>query len=273
MTTPPDERYADLLRDGDPALTRLVGQLDQALQASPAPPQVRAALDHALQQRIAESQASRHPAPLAQGLLSRRDALKTAAASMAWLFSLSHVTPAIASELAHLAGDKPMTSARLAGILRTNRASWNALLAQVDQDRMEEPGVEGDWSVKELIAHLTWYEGRIVEGAQQVLSTGSFALSRDGVAALPMDERNVLIAGESRSRPLGEVLSEAERVFDQLMAVVAACPDNILNDAQLLGLPDDIAPWMRVANNSYAYYREHEQSIRAWLDRAPPLKP
>jgi hypothetical protein len=197
--------------------------------------------------------------------LSRREALKAGAAGMAFLLGLAHVGPTLAAELAHLAQDEPMTGARLAGILQAERTRWNALLAQVGAERMEIPGVEGTWSVKELVAHLTWYERAVVEGARQVLSTGTYVRARTELAALPMDERNDHIAAESRSRPLGDVLAEAEQVFSQLLTMIAACPEELLNEPQRLGLPDDVVPWMLVANNSYAHYREHEQAIRAWL--------
>lgn len=52
MTTP-TERYADLTNsagDTDPAMSRLVAQLDRALQPRPAPPELRAALDDLLRQ-------------------------------------------------------------------------------------------------------------------------------------------------------------------------------------------------------------------------------
>jgi hypothetical protein len=203
---------------------------------------------------------SREPAAL-----SRRAALKAGAAGLAALLSLSHITPALAEELARLAQDKPMTGARLAEILRAERAQWNALLAQVGLDRMEIPGVEGEWSVKELVAHLTWYEQAVVEGSQQVLSTGTFTRRRP--AGVSLDEQNARIAAESRARPASAVLAEADEVFGQLLAVVEACPQDILNDPRRLGLPEDMVPWMGVANNSYAHYREHEPALRAWLAR------
>ena len=198
--------------------------------------------------------------------LSRRDALKAGAAGFAAaLLTLSHITPALADELAGLAQDQPMTGARLAEILRDERAKWNALLDQVGLDRMDIPGVEGEWSVKQLVAHLTWYEQAVVEGAQQALNTGTF--SRRRPEGMSLDEMNAQIAEESRARPASDVLAEAEAVFGQLLTLIAACPDAILNDPQLLGLPDDMPPWMRVANNSYAHYREHEPALRAWLAR------
>jgi len=197
--------------------------------------------------------------------LSRRNALKAGVAGLTALLTLSHITPALADELARLAQDQPMTGARLAEILRDERAKWNALLDQVGLDRMDIPGVEGEWSVKQLVAHLTWYEQAVVKGAQQAMNTGTFSRRRpDGVG---LDEMNALIAEESRARPGSDALAEADAVFAQLLTLIAACSDAILNDPRLLGLPDDMPPWMRVANNSYAHYREHEPALRAWLAR------
>jgi hypothetical protein len=195
--------------------------------------------------------------------LSRRDALKAGVAGFAALLTLSHMTPALADELAQLAQGQPMTGARLAEILRAERARWNALLDQVGLERMDIPGVEGEWSAKQLVAHLTWYEQAIVEGAQQALTTGTFTRRRP--ADMGLDEMNASIAEESRARPASDVLAEADAVFEALLALIGVCPQELLNDPQLLGLPDDTPPWMRVANNSYAHYREHEPALRVWL--------
>lgn len=46
--------------------------------------------------------------------------------------------------------------------LKEARAEWEALLAQVDEDRMLQPGAAGKWSVKDIIAHVTWGEREIV---------------------------------------------------------------------------------------------------------------
>jgi hypothetical protein len=90
------------------------------------------------------------------------------------------------------------------------------------------------------------------------------------MAGLSMDERNARVAAASRPRPVADVLADAEQVFNQFLAVIGACPDAMLNDASLLGLPDDIPPWIRVANNSYGHYREHARAIESWLDTMGP---
>ena len=178
---------------------------------------------------------------------------------------------ALQDELAQLAQDGPMTSARLASILRTERARRNMLLERVGLDRMEAPGVEGTWSVKELVAHLTWYERAVVDGARQVMGQGTYTRPADQQPALTIDERNAHIAAENHTRPVRDVLAEAEQVFNQLLAVVEACPDDLLNDPQRVGRPDEITPWMLIANNSFAHFRHHEPAIRTWLDK--PEKP
>lgn len=208
----------------------------------------------------------RSTAALQPGRVSRRAALKAGASGLAAVLTLSHITPALAEELTRLAGQPPMTGPKLAGILRTERARWNALLALAPLDRLDEPGVEGEWSVKQLVAHLTWYEQAIVEGAQQALLMGTFTRRRP--EGMGMDELNARIAQVARTRPAADVLAEADAVFGRLLELLAAVPEELLNDPTPLGLPEDMVPWIGVANNSYAHYREHEPALRAWLERS-----
>src|SRR5258708_36805363 len=117
--------------------------------------------------------ATDHAAPL-----TRRDALKAGAAGLAALLTLSHITPALAEELTRLAHHQPMTGARLASILQAERTQGNTLLAQVGLERMDVPGVEGGWPVKEEVPHLTWYGQSSVHGARQAQAPERFTRPR-----------------------------------------------------------------------------------------------
>jgi hypothetical protein len=161
-----------------------------------------------------------------------------------------------------------MTGPRLAAILQTERTRWNALLSQVGLEQMEIPGAVGDWSVKQLVAHLTWYEQAVVEGAESVLRTGTFQRRRP--KGVTLDQQNTEIDAQSRDRSAQDVLAEADEVFRKLLVLIEACPEKLLNDPGVLGLPEDLVPWMGVANNSYAHYREHEPDLLAWLARSKP---
>lgn len=43
---------------------------------------------------------------------------------------------------------------------REERARWEVLLAQVGSEHMRQPGALGEWTFKDLVAHLNgwWYD-------------------------------------------------------------------------------------------------------------------
>ena len=54
--------------------------------------------------------------------------------------------------------DQPTTKAALLERVRRERADWERLLAEVGEARMEEPGPMGQWTFKDLQAHLTAWQ-------------------------------------------------------------------------------------------------------------------
>src|SRR5207237_2743438 len=86
-----------------------------------------------------------------------------------------------------------MDRATFLDTLLTWRARWEELLSRVGEARMEEPGVEGDWSVKDIVAHITWYEREMVG-----LLRGTLSGESDATWELPLDERNAAIAEQER---------------------------------------------------------------------------
>ena len=159
--------------------------------------------------------------------------------------------------------DTPMTVAKFLDSLRSGRAEWDALLAQIGAARMTQPGVEGDWSVKDIIAHVTWYEREMLGVLRERALIGS------GLWNLPLDQRNATIFEQNKHRALDDVLEESRQVFPQLLELAAGLSDEELNDPRRFsGMPEEWLPWELVAGNSYTHYPDHIASIRAWLDRS-----
>ncbi len=154
-----------------------------------------------------------------------------------------------------------MTKADVLDKLRAGRAEWEALIAQVPRERMTAPGVMGAWSVKDIIAHVTWGEAEITEVFRRHALVGSDLWN------LPQDERNAAMVAESRARSLDDVLAEAERAYPQLLAAVQSLDDADLNDAaRYANMPPLWRPWQLIAGNTYNHYPDHIPAIRAWLD-------
>ena len=144
--------------------------------------------------------------------------------------------------------------------LHTGRTEWEALLAEVGEVRMLQPGAAGEWSVKDVIAHVMWSEREMV-GVMQ-----AHALVGSDLWDLPEDERNAVVFAEQRDQPLHDVLSEEQQVYAQFLEAVQALSDEDFTDPhRFREMPEQWLPWQILAGCSFAHYRQHTPSIRAWL--------
>jgi len=146
--------------------------------------------------------------------------------------------------------------------LTESRARWDALLAQIDEQWMLEPGAEGKWSVKDIIAHIMWYEQEMVPLMQTRSLIGSELWD------LSQDERNEAVYQQYRDHPLHEIISQEQQTYAQLLAEAKTLSDEDLNDPhRFKDMPDDWTPWRIMAGNSFTHYPDHMTSIREWLIR------
>src|SRR5438270_13344233 len=105
--------------------------------------------------------------------------------------------------------DDRMTKNKLLDNIREGRARWDGALAEVGDERMILPGVEGDWSVKDIIAHVNYYElalVRFLEGAlrDEVLTLNPLT------AGMNMDQRNAWVYENSRGRSIQDLLETVQ---------------------------------------------------------------
>ncbi len=155
-----------------------------------------------------------------------------------------------------------MPKATFMDLVRNGRAEWDALVAQIDEAQMTEPGVEGEWSVKDIVAHVTWYECEMVSVVQARALVGS------DLWGLPLEARNAGVFAEIRNRPLPEVLTETYTVFQQLMAGLQTLTGEDLNEAShFTEMPLEWKPWQVIASNTYEHYPDHLRAIRAWREQ------
>lgn len=137
------------------------------------------------------------------------------------------------------------SKAELLATLRAERVRWEALLAEVDGARMTEPGVEGEWSVKDAIAHITVYERWLVEW---------LGAARRGARAA----RDRSPGAGSAQRP--HLRGEPRQVFARLLATVQALPDEAVMNRLSRFSPvlaelweDDEPLWQAIAGDSYEH--------------------
>lgn len=153
--------------------------------------------------------------------------------------------------------------------LQAENQKWEAFLNEIGPARMDQPGVVGDWSMKNIVAHLTGWNSRLVASLQAALR-GEPAPPPPWPADLKDDDSvNGWIYEANRGRSVREVLDETQQVYRQLLAVVESLPD----DARFEWVePAYYLVWVNdkrfLAGEFFNHFHDdHEADIRAWLAR------
>ena len=159
-----------------------------------------------------------------------------------------------------------MNKSEMVAELKEEYHNWQALLDQIGSENMEQPGVAGHWSIKDIVAHLTGWRRRTVTRLQ--------ASGRgDPVPPPPWpshlqtdDEINAWIYETSHELSVHEVLDQSHQVFEQLVTAMEGLPAEAFTDVERY------LPWWRESPFTPAaffahFHDEHEPVMRAWLAR------
>jgi hypothetical protein len=153
-----------------------------------------------------------------------------------------------------------MSKAHLLSMIQSARTDWEMLLASIPQAWMTEPGAAGEWSVKDVVAHIAWGERESLGVAQ------AHALVGSELWQLSEDERNAAVFEQNRDRELQEVLADSQEIFHRYLDVVGALSEEDLNDpSRFVGMPEGWRPWRILYDPGH--YAAHADGIRVWLAR------
>jgi len=142
--------------------------------------------------------------------------------------------------------------------LHAARADWDQAWAALDPACLEEPGVIGAWSLKDLLAHVSWFEREITGTLTTHVLAGS------DLWQLSDDPRNAIIHDRYAAAPLAEVQAAAQASYAALLAALEPLTDADFTDAgRYTHMPADWVPADMFADNSYAHYRAHLPTLRA----------
>lgn len=156
-----------------------------------------------------------------------------------------------------------MTKQALLDALQAENQQWIALLSQISETHMADPGVAGDWSVKDIVAHLTGWRKRTVarlqaaqQGDTEPPTPWPAHLQRD-------DEINAWIYEHNRHLSVQEVLADSAETFQQLVRAIIELPETDLTDPYRFAWTEGEV--LSAAALFGHFHEEHEPDIRAWL--------
>jgi uncharacterized protein (TIGR03083 family) len=147
---------------------------------------------------------------------------------------------------------------------------WEALQAAIDgltDSQMTRLPVAGEWTVKDLLAHIAVCESLLVTSLYKV----ERGVPPAGVDLTPaqVDRQNAQFYQEQKGRPLERVLEDLYDVHLALVNRLDGFSEAMLADAKKF-------TWMKgrplsafVAEDSVEHYREHTADILAWRAKLP----
>jgi hypothetical protein len=147
-----------------------------------------------------------------------------------------------------------------AQLLERLEAAWQAFLASyagLPAARLTEPGVAGDWSVKDVIAHVTTWEQEALAHLPTILAGGApprYAAQYGG-----LDAFNALMAARWRDLSLPDVLRRQDETHRRLLEFIERAPDEQLTTETRFR--------RRLRLDTYSHYPLHAAMIREWRAR------
>ena len=146
-----------------------------------------------------------------------------------------------------------MNKAELLINIRSGRAQLESALAQFSDEQLLAPNLHGGWSIKDLIAHIGFWEQRTAIQFSTLL--------RDVEPPdenITLDELNAQVYAQNQHKPLAEVRREEQSAYEQLFLLVENALDDDLFNPRRFAWTDGklFAEW--VENNTYGHYEQHQ---------------
>lgn len=155
-----------------------------------------------------------------------------------------------------------MDKAQLLEALQVGREKILQAIEGLSEAEMGQPGVVGEWSVKDILVHLTRWEAELVkllwQAAQGVKPTTVHFTSPS------VDEINARWYTESRDRPLSLVFQDFHAVRTQTLRRVKELPEKALIDQDYFPWAESQPLWKWISCDSFEHEAEHAAQIRSW---------
>ncbi|HEY7033901.1 MAG TPA: DinB family protein [Thermomicrobiales bacterium] len=158
-----------------------------------------------------------------------------------------------------------MTTAgnRVAKLLAKLDAAWTEFqesFAGLSDELLVQPGVGGEWSVRDTIAHVTWWDEEALKHLPLILAGGRAPRYSETYGGI--DAFNARMTARQRDRSLADVRAQAEATHRRLVAYVQSLPpERIVAEPRFR---------RRLRLDTFGHYPLHAEQIRAWRQTHAP---
>jgi len=146
--------------------------------------------------------------------------------------------------------------------LTSGREEFIKILQGLSEEEMQSPGVIDQWSVKDILVHLTRWEAEIIKllwQAGQGIKPTTVHFSQ-----LSVNDLNQRWYTESQTRSLKIVMDDFIGVRKQTVRRVEDISGSVLTNPLQYPWLNNEPLWQWIASDSFEHEAEHAEQIRAW---------
>lgn len=159
-----------------------------------------------------------------------------------------------------------MSKKALLDEVRAARAGFLSAIEGLTEDEMLRPGVEGIWSVKDILAHLIAWEAELVTALNHKLSPARHA-APSVVLIDDIDEWNMEQYHQNANRPLDVLLPDFHGVHKHLLLAIEALDERTLEDPLRFEWMEGEPLAYLIRETATWHEQEHAESIRTWREQ------
>lgn len=162
-----------------------------------------------------------------------------------------------------------MDKTEILNTLRDEKDRWERLLAAMSEQQITAPVLDGNWSIKDVMAHLmTWQQrtnARLTAAAHN--TDPKFPDWPQGLDPEVEDVQKIndWIYATNREKPWDEIFQQWRAGFQQVLDTAEAIPDDVL-------FKPGYFPWMQewaIADVLQATYEHHAEHYEIVLSAQP----
>ncbi len=135
-----------------------------------------------------------------------------------------------------------------------SRRALRSALDRATPAALEQPGAWGEWTIKDLLAHITYWQGVATDRLQKIAAgrMGDIVWIDEG----EIDTLNANVYQANKDRPLAEMREAFDVAYLTLRTAIKSLPPAVYAEDQQ---PRPVRRW--VAGNSYLHDEEHLEDV------------
>ncbi|MHA2168783.1 MAG: hypothetical protein ACXAB7_02620 [Candidatus Kariarchaeaceae archaeon] len=137
------------------------------------------------------------------------------------------------------------------------RTALSATILQLQAQNKMEARVDSTWRVKDVVAHINWYD------EQTVIMLSTKAMEGSDYWNVPTHERNDIIFEDFKDTSTHAIIEQYERQSTKLAHGLTELNETDFHAPNSFrSMPSDLTPWEILTSNLQRHYADHLKQLR-----------